>query len=887
MPFVGDVDNDGLADMIVVYPPGGSIIDVALNVEGQKTGVVFQALNPWGRDCQAAVVGDFDATPGTDVVGLFDGDTLQLACAFSGRRFKNEPKWCVLPGKVSDAVLASVASDSRVLVFSKKSGEGYSVQLKGMDVQPITVRPGTVWIGDAGEGTAYQTENGDLFWEDGTRIGSAPPGSRPAAGKGVLAYGDTLWTESGTATLAGDGLPAADTGKALGDADGDGDLDLFEFRYGSERHTAHQVTLRRRVSAGETDPDHDGLTNLMEKVIGSDPLDPDTDGDGLLDGWEADGVRGLDLPGMGCSPLHFDLVCLISRFSTVKQETVDAGMARVTKFYSDLPIDNADGKPGLAFHPVYLDEVGEADQKSSWQANRAKFRPEKWRGIVHWMQVTPGGGGQADQLGDGGTVGQGALWAVFAHEFGHQMGLDHEGFWRSSLCPTYTSMMNYAYSYSFEDDGNKVHYSDGRLVDYVLRETDLDETIPLPYDKVKFLEKGPYRFRLKENGETTLIDWNWNGVFGEKNIRADINYSYSTNAGRRDDVGRTMSSPWLFVHGGRAFALFAQHSLAVDPKIDPTTSNARPSKLVLRRLREPFAWDEPWTIVPDGVTGDPVAGSAGGSVFVFYQTTDGVVMRKLVVADSGVETGDSTVVDKDPSLVPTVGTYKNTLYLFLWNPSDGKVTYRTVSDQGSLGPVAVLPATSTNPVGMCEDTVTGEAIVGLAQDQDEKRPNRWQVRRYSLEGDRLVERSMEWVSGESGASRGVGRITVLFESSKDAGPDGRIHFYGRGMTSAQSPWACTYVAMQISDKSVGGGWLVKRFYDEWTQTRSAPAAAWFAGDIIWAYRWVDGGQGASDNILHVGYRALGIEDTPMGDHDDLGFISRFGIRSSIISLGAK
>jgi len=96
----------------------------------------------------------------------------------------------------------------------------------------------------------------------------------------------------------------------------------------------------------------------------------------------------------------------------------------------------------------------------------------------------------------------------------------------------------------------------------------------------------------------------------------------------------------------------------------------------------------------------------------------------------------------------------------------------------------------------------------------------------------------------------------------------------------------SYVAEQIADKTVRGGWLVKRYYDEWTQSRSAPAAAWFKGDVIWSYRWVDGGQGATDNNLHVGYRALGIEDAPMGDHDDITYFRTFGIRNSILSLGS-
>jgi hypothetical protein len=34
------------------------------------------------------------------------------------------------------------------------------------------------------------------------------------------------------------------------------------------------------------DPDHDGLTNLQEQQLGTNPLNPDTDGDGLTDGQE-------------------------------------------------------------------------------------------------------------------------------------------------------------------------------------------------------------------------------------------------------------------------------------------------------------------------------------------------------------------------------------------------------------------------------------------------------------------------------------------------------------------------------------------------------------------------------------------------------------------------
>lgn len=891
LPFVGDVDADGFADLIVVYPPGGAILDVNRSVGGLKTGGGFQGLNPWGKDCQAAAVGNLDDAPGTDVVGLFGGTEVRLAGAFQNGRFSDDPKWASLPKALAKPAMAVVARV--VLVFDTVSGEGYRIPTDSRKPEPIRLPAGTVWVGDAGSTLAMQDAKGTVSLLDpktlrkGTTIGTITKASRPAAAHDVIAFGDRIWTPTKTHTMPPSSLPKADTVLGLGDVDGDGDPDVVAFRYGTEHHTAHGVLLYRAFSEGETDPDHDGLSDAEEALLGTDTRNPDTDNDGLLDGWEVGTFRDLDLKALGCDPRRVDLLCLVSRFEKVAEARVKDEMARVIKFYADLDVPNPDGSKGFALHPIYLDPVGEKDAKDGWPANRAKFRPEKWRGLVHWMQVTPGGGGQADQLGDGGTVGEGALWAVFVHEFGHQLGMDHEGFWPNFLCPIYTSLMNYAYSYSFEDDGAKIHYSKGELKDYVLRETDLDETIPLPYDKVKFLEKGPYRFRLKANGDTTLIDWNWNGVFGEKHIRADINYSYSTNAGRRDDVGKSHGSPWLFEHGGRAFVLYATHDLAADPKTDPTLSPDRAGRLLLRRLRQPFAWDDPWTIEAGGVTGDPVAASLGGQVWAFYPTRLGVVRRRLTLGKDGVAMTAPETVANDPTLVPTVGVHGGRLYLFLWNPANQFVQYRTMATDGRLTDPRPLDATSTNPVGLCTDSLTGEAIVGLARDQDEKRPNRWQIRRYRAQDGVLVASAdPEWVEGEAGQARGTGRITVLFDASKDGGPQGRVYLYGRGMTTADVPWACTYVAHQIADKTVKGGWLVKRFYDEWTQSRSAPAAAWFGGDVIWAYRWVDGGQGATDNNLHVGYRALGIETAPMGDHDDLTYFRTFGIRHSILSLGA-
>ena len=60
------------------------------------------------------------------------------------------------------------------------------------------------------------------------------------------------------------------------DWDADGMPDDWEMRYG----------LNPWVNDANFDYDGDGLTNLEEYERGTDPFNPDTDGDGILDGDE-------------------------------------------------------------------------------------------------------------------------------------------------------------------------------------------------------------------------------------------------------------------------------------------------------------------------------------------------------------------------------------------------------------------------------------------------------------------------------------------------------------------------------------------------------------------------------------------------------------------------
>jgi hypothetical protein len=76
------------------------------------------------------------------------------------------------------------------------------------------------------------------------------------------------------------------------DSDNDGLPDTWEIQHGLN-------PLDPTGSHGpDGDPDNDGLSNAQELVLGAHPNNPDTDGDGLPDGWEVQhGLNPLDATG--------------------------------------------------------------------------------------------------------------------------------------------------------------------------------------------------------------------------------------------------------------------------------------------------------------------------------------------------------------------------------------------------------------------------------------------------------------------------------------------------------------------------------------------------------------------------------------------------------------
>ncbi len=300
-----------------------------------------------------------------------------------------------------------------------------------------------------------------------------------------------------------------------------------------------------------SDADSDLLSDADETLWGTDPLDPDTDDDGLLDGVEVHGVPNYDYLGSGCSPLHRDVLIEVdyqvkdgksAKWSNAVQNKLVATLA-------DLPIDNPDGTQGLhlvlengvvlgADERCYDDETATSGTVAN---NPFRFPAHSFRKISSCLGPVRGNAPIAGQRikvqapapdnnpwNDQLERAQFDWYSTVLHELGHSLGLLHGGNVDLNYKINYPSVMNYRYDSSLDGSprtlaGTKVGYSDGSLAEWPLQSCDLDEAHAfdgLTFSDIRFMTKGNDGLQLTVAG--VAVDFNRDGDFSDSAVTATL-----------------------------------------------------------------------------------------------------------------------------------------------------------------------------------------------------------------------------------------------------------------------------------------------------------------------------------------------------------------------------
>jgi len=362
---------------------------------------------------------------------------------------------------------------------------------------------------------------------------------------------------------------------------------LFAVRAGT---TGGQLGwVRNDAAIAGHDADGDGLGNELEAAIGtcSAPtgtvLGPDqvefdcarvadardTDGDGISDGWELVGRRGVTphqpLPLWGANPRHKDIFLELDFMQRCQGETdslmTAASSLKMAAIYGDqieswiplvqlahaISLGNPDQRPGISLHidsgrspeqPAHATIYGNwgghnlvpkapaactgQSAESVWTTQMATAR----RGIFHYA------------LGYNGNGASNAEYRIYSawvqndlvnpsHEFGHSMGFGHSGHAGNNgdpdpnCKPSYPSLMNYAYYDNNYGALSNVGFSDG------LSRSPLDN---LALKEQAFTTDARYLQHLKDVFQYNVdpanghVDWNRDGVFSAGTVRAYANF---------------------------------------------------------------------------------------------------------------------------------------------------------------------------------------------------------------------------------------------------------------------------------------------------------------------------------------------------------------------------
>lgn len=309
-------------------------------------------------------------------------------------------------------------------------------------------------------------------------------------------------------------------------------------------------------AAGDTvpltgDSDRDGLTDAEEATLGTDPTNPDTDGDALLDGWEVHGVNGVDLRAMGANPLHKDIFVEMDYMERATAANGlgpnDVVLSGIEQVFATALVMNPDGRRGIAIH---LDRGNKVPYDGNLQPAAVEFAAlkrihfdSKRAPAFHYMIwadrynggtssgnafaipnsdfIVTLGGWNANQ---GGTDLQ--KIGTFVHELGHDLGLMHGGSEHLNNKPNHLSVMNYSFQTRGILRGGRREFDYQRFPLPALHEDSLIERFGLGGSSSLlsyFTIIQSASLGSREVPAHGSIDWNGDGTISEEPISVDLN----------------------------------------------------------------------------------------------------------------------------------------------------------------------------------------------------------------------------------------------------------------------------------------------------------------------------------------------------------------------------
>ncbi len=822
-------------------------------------GVIITALGAWQAPAQAPIAASDWVTTGWDcelfAAGDVNGDGFADVVTISGR-----DKLCV------SLSLDGWKATPWTMATDRLKAEG-ALRMFVTDADPA--RPGSeVVVAMPDHALVFGAwKEGKFEYEERLTPAPATPADGPGSAASPSPIGETTSTTGSAPVTAPPYEPTATVlSRMLADFNADGVADEATVFTCRRPHEHRLVRVALTPNPKSADQDSDGLTDEEERQLATDPLNRDTDFDGLLDGWEVKGLpRGIAGPETPLNPRQQDVIVVIGPYEGLDLLAARVSLEDAKKIYLRIPSVNPDGTTGIHLQYRFDAPIAPKDQ-GNWPDVGAKFFDTRQRGLMHWMMVTGlGGGGQSSQLGDLGAAG--ANWAAFAHELGHQLALSHTGDSAPPWCPLYPSLMNYAFNYSLGDDGSKVQFSTGKFRDLELRESALSERLPYAFDDLKYLAAGPFHFTLKDDGAGgTLIDWNQNGQFDEGTVAADINYGSSTNCGERVRFDLIGSAPALCRVGDTLHMAFLTQDQG---------------EIRLRTYKGDGQWTDPRPVANSSSTFDPVLVGTKDAGYLLFRRPEGWWIARF---DAGT-VDEPRYFAELPSIELSAGRIGDRVLLVGRRDDDSLPTWwldAPRDDKGAMQykvmPGPPLDFTSQVPVDFCVQPRDGRVVVVGSASPEPARKLWMHAAWFEMESEtnwRKVEQ--RWIGGEGGGVTCSTRPTVRCTDA------GELLIFHTGYAHANG-WMLMYRTKMIGNRALRDGWLVNMLYDEWTLTRRPIAFELSPQGAVFAFRWDAGKHAYEVNHLLVGHNGLGIDPEPMRDYDDGALISQWGIRHSILYM---